>query len=454
MDLYQAQPRQQLFHTANAEEVLYGGAVGGGKSYAILWDAVMFCMQNDGVYTAVFRRTFPELEKSLILEALKVIPTSWYEYNKKEHRMYFKNHSILEYNYCQYESDVYNFQSAQYDRLYFDELTHFTKFIYLYLSSRCRTTKPNIKPQIKSASNPGNIGHNWVKMRFIDGGIPNEIQTKTDPETGHKFNVQFIPAKLQDNKYLMEGDPEYLNRLMNLPPEDRKALLEGDWNILKGQFFSEWRNEVHICEPFEIPFDWHRIIGLDWGWTNPTCVEWITFSPQGLAFVYRELMVTETTDDLLAIKIKELTGKEKIDYRMADPSLWSINQYERGESLAMRMSSYGVALIKGDNNRKSGWSMIHNYLRIDEDTKEPKLKVFNTCHYLIETLPGLIHDDHNPEDVDTRGEDHAGDALRYALMTKPIMYRPKSVKAPQYSFEYWFKKSQEEHNKGMYVGRI
>lgn len=238
---YVAQEKQIKFHFSTSDEVFYGGSAGGGKSYAIIWDAVYFCMTNDKVSVAIFRRTYPELEKSIILEALRSIPLSWYTYNKKEHRMYFKNESILEFNYCLYENDVYNFQSAQYDRLYFDELTHFSKTIYLYLTSRCRTTKPSIKPQIKSSSNPGNIGHQWVKERFISRKnadlIPNFEMLQTDDESGTKFTTTFIPAKVYDNKYIMENDPTYVDRLMKLDKDNRRMLLDGDWDILKGQFF-------------------------------------------------------------------------------------------------------------------------------------------------------------------------------------------------------------------------
>ncbi len=419
----------------------------------MIWDAVTFGLSYKNLNIAIFRKTYPELEKSIIQEALKVIPQHWFNYNKHEHRMYLKaTNSTIDFNYCQYDSDVYNFQSAQYDREYFDELTHFNKFVYTYLMSRCRTTKEGLKAQVKCASNPGNIGHEWVKKRFIEDAIPGKVMERTDPETGAKFTTQFIPAKLSDNKYLNESG-DYEAMLMRLPLEERRMLLEGDWTILKGQYFSEWRYDLHVIKPFQIPAFWTRIRCLDWGWTKPSAVLWIAFNPEGKAFVYKELVVTETTDSQLVERINEMSKDETIAYTMADPALWSTTQFERGESIAYRMANMGIPMIKGDNNRIAGWNLIHSYLYNDEKTA-PKIKVFENCHYLIETLPGLIRDENRPEDLDTRGEDHAADALRYGLMTKPMLSRLPKQKAPQNSVQYWMDKMAKQKKKGVYVGQL
>lgn len=453
--VYEASPKQQLFHRAGSDEVFFGGAAGGGKSYAILWDAVFFCINNKNVTCSIFRRTYPELEKSVILEALRVIPTSWYRYNKKEHRMYFTaTGSILEFNYCLYDHDVYQFQSAQYDRIYFDELSHFNKFQYIYLLSRLRSTK-GIKTQVKSASNPGNVGHEWVKRRFISDQIPGKEIVRTDPETKSSYTTVYIPSKLQDNAYLMKDDT-YVKNLMKLDRDDRKALLEGDWDILKGQFFEEWRYDLHVTRPIEIPEWWTHIRCMDWGYTKPAVVLWIAFDPQGDAWVYRELMVTKTSDTDLATRMIDLTGKQKINYTVADPSIWSVTQYERGESIAYRLVAAGIEnIIKGDNNRIAGWNVIHSYLQHNEAEKlKPKLHVFDTCTYLIESLPGLIHDDHDPEDLNTKGDDHAADALRYGLMTKPMIPKKPNIAPPQGSMEYWIKKANDERRDNGYVGTL
>jgi len=452
VERYIASSKQIQFHQATADEVFFGGAVGGGKSFAILWDAIFFCLNHKNVTVSIFRRTYPELEKSVILEALRVIPASWGGYNKKEHRYYFKDTaSILEFNYCLYDTDVYQFQSAQYDRIYFDELTHFNKFQYIYLLSRLRSTK-GIKTQVKSASNPGNIGHEWVKQRFISDVIPGKEILRTDKETGSSYTTVYIPSRLSDNEYLMK-DESYVKNLMKLDSDDRKALLEGDWDILKGQYFAEWRYDKHVIKPFKIPPWWTRIIGLDWGYTEPSAVVWIAFDEKGQGYVYRELVVTEHTDSMLANKVLRLSEDENIKYSVADPKLWSITQYERGESIAYRLIQNGLTIIKGDNNRLAGWSLIHSYLHYTEN-KEPLLKFFNTCTYMIETIPGVIHDMKNVEDLDTNGEDHGLDALRYALMTKPIINKVPTIGIPQNSFQYWLNKGLEERARKGYVGTL
>lgn len=453
---YKAQEKQELFHLSTADEVLYGGAAGGGKSYAIIWDAVMKAMQYKQARITIFRRKFPELEKSIILDFLENVPTSWYTYNKKDHRAIFKKtQAIIEFNHCQLESDVKTYQGAQYDFMYFDELTHFTQYIYSYLQSRCRSPK-GYPAQTKSATNPGGIGHHWVKSRFIDRGEPNElVQNEEELPNGtmHMYTTQFIPARVYDNFYLMENDPKYIARLQKIPNEgERKALLEGDWNSFDGQYFKEWSYDVHVCKPFKIPEDWQRIRTIDWGYTNPTACLWIAFSPQKKAFVYRELTLIESTIEETVTTIKNLSGNEVYSYTTADPSLWSTTQLERGESIAHRIMAMGIPLMRADNSRVAGWNVIHSYLDHDEE-HEPRLQVFSNCLKLIETLPGLIHDSRKPEDVDSSGDDHHSDALRYGLMTRPISsYKVKARHIPEFSFEGIMNRKYEQRREKGYVG--
>lgn len=455
MELYKALPRQLEFHKATADETLYGGSAGGGKSYAILWDAVGFCLEHKKVRCAIFRRTYPELEKSIIFEFLRVVPETWYKYSKQEHRVVFtKTDSVLEFNHCQYETDVYRFQSAQYDRLYFDELTHFTEFIYKYLLSRLRTVKIGLQTQVKSASNPGGIGHNWVKERFIDGMEPGINCNRTDENSGSKYTTIFIPAKIFDNSYLMDANPEYIGNLSRLPEDERKMLLDGDWNAFKGQFFKEWRTKFHVIEPFSIPKNWKRFRALDWGYRNPTAVLWIAVTPDKRIIVYRELYITEMTDIELCREIINLSEGENISYTVADPSLWSVTQYERGESIALRMSNLGVQMIRADNSRISGWNAVRAFLRVDDRDSRPTLQFFSTCYNCIKTIPSLIHDNKNPDDVDTEGDDHAADALRYGIMSNPVP-RPDSPKRVNpNTFDWYIKKRRQQRDAGAYIGKL
>lgn len=455
---YTAQPKQILFHFAEGGEVLYGGAAGGGKSYAIVWDAVNFCMTHNKVRCAIFRRTYPELEKSIIFDFLSNVPERFYKYNKQDHKVTFRDSkSTLEFNHCQYEGDVFKFQSAQYQRMYFDELTHFTEFQYKYLRSRLRTPQhPDIKPQIKSASNPGGVGHLWVYERFVQDSIPNQVMNREDEETKTPYTVQFIPSKVYDNQILMDNDPSYVSNLMLLPADERKALLEGDWDSFKGQFFKEWKRDIHTVAPFPIPPTWRKFRAFDWGYTNPFCMLWIAMNEDGDMYVYRELYGTQMVVDKLSIEVKRLTDRtEQIQYTIADPSLWSISQYEKGESIAMQFIENKIPMLKADNDRMGGAQNVHQYLQIDKKTQKPKIFFFETCYNLIRTLPKLIHDDKRPEDVNTQGEDHAYDALRYGLMAHPlapVLTEGNQIK--KNSFEYHMQKVHNSKSKEHYVGNI
>ena len=451
--IYQAQAKQILFHKAKADEVLYGGAAGGGKTEAILWDAIVFCLSKKDIKAAIFRRTFPELEKSLILRFLQNVPRGWYKYNQQQRRVsFYKTNSILEFNHCQYEKDVFAYQSAEYDRIYFDELTHFSEFIYTYLRSRLRTTRKDVHPQIKSASNPGGIGHVWVQHLFIADAIPNKVM-KRKLEQG-LVSTQFIPARVFDNKYIIENDPKYVERLLALPESQRKSLLDGDWNVFEGQFFKEWRDDIHVVKPFKIPSSWIRFRAFDWGYRNPSCMVWMAIDQDKKIYVYRELYVTKKTDIEITSMVKKLSKGEKIRYTIADPSLWSVTQYEKGESLALRFAKLGVPLIKGDNNRLSGASTFHSYLKVNEKDNKPSLMFFNTCKACIRTIPALIHDDKRPEDVNTDGDDHAYDAVRYGLMAHPLSSKPKKKKPSKYSFFGYLNRMKKKNDRNLYIGGI
>jgi len=463
--MYEAQPRQALFHFSDAEEVFYGGSAGGGKSYAMLWDAIGKAKEYKNVRIGIFRRSYPELEKSIIFRFLADVPSNWYKYNKQSHTVTFlSSGSVIDFNHCQYEHDVFKFQSAEYDFLYFDELTHFTEFQYKYLLTRLRTTKKHIKPQIKSASNPGNIGHLWVKNRFIkvekeDGTFedaPIDIpMVRTDLENGQQFTTMFIPAKVEDNKYIMENDPTYISRLERQDADTVKALRDGDWDVFQGQFFKEWRKPIHVVNPYEIPKGWKKFRCLDWGFTNPACCLWIAIKPDKSVVVYRELYVTQTTTSDLSDEITNLTGEEEISYTVADPSMWSTTQYEKGESIAYQMIISGIALVKADNNRISGANRVRDYLKINYDLKVPKanIEIFSSCFNLVRTLPALIHDERNPEDLDTNGEDHSYDALRYGLMSHVSPHsKIETTREVEGSFNKLMGLKQRAREKALYIG--
>lgn len=419
---YVAQPRQRLFHRCPADEVLYGGAAGGGKSEAMLMDALKNATKYSDCRIIMFRRTFADLERSLILRSKQIYPRNVAEYNESKKRWKFKNGSMIEFAHMKMESDVFNYQGAEYDFIYWDELTHFTYTQYTYMLSRLRGINPNIKRQVKSATNPGGVGHAWVKERFIDIGVAETIHepqpTSEEPKPGKRC---FIPAKIHDNKILMDNDPTYLRRLENLPEGIRKQLLDGNWDSFDGMAFSEWDKDVHVIKPFKIPEHWKKFRTVDYGRSAPFCCLWLAIDFDYNIYVYREAYQAGLNAVDQADCINELTPyDEKMEYTVLDSACWTANQH--GESIADTYAARNVYCEQASKNRLNGKDRVHAWLKVydtPDGKKLSKLKVFDTCRHLIRTLPALPVDIRNPEDVDTDAEDHAYDALRYGLMSRP-----------------------------------
>lgn len=390
-----------------------GGAAGGGKSYGQLVDALIYALQYPKSKQIIFRRTFPDLEKSLIRKSLEFYPREAAEYNAGNHVWKFKNGSIIDFSYIGTENDVYQYQSAEYDVIRFDELTHFTEFMYVYMISRCRGAN-NYPKAIKSASNPGGIGHNWVKERFIDIGEPNEIH-KVKLESGQETTRIFIPSFVQDNMFLLEYDPDYIKRLDNLPEKERKALKYGDWDIFDGQFFNEFRRDIHVIEPFEIPKEWRIYRTRDYGLDMLACY-WIALDNYMNAYVFKEVYESGLIVSDAAKLINEVND-EKIYIDLAPPDLWNRNK-DTGKSTFDIFAENGQYLSKADNNRISGWLAVKEWLKPYTDEQgqlTSKLKIFSNCKNLIRTLPALQHDERKPNDtaIEPHELTHAPDALRY-----------------------------------------
>jgi hypothetical protein len=296
--------------------------------------------------------------------------------------------------------------------------------------------------RMRATANPGGVGHHWVKAMFIDHA-PKGFVPKRDPITEH---IQmFIPSKVQDNKILMENDPTYVNRLRGTgSPELVRALLDGDWNVVQGAYFSNFDINTHVIDPFEIPEHWVKIRGFDWGSAKPFACYWGAVSDgeiegiaKGAIVIYREyygcvsgkvntglkLPSAEVSRGILA---RQRRG-EKIHISHADPAIFHRTD---GESIGERMAREGVIFDKADNDRMSGWDEVHGRLNGDADGN-PMLLIFANCHNLIRTLPILQHDTAKPEDLDSDGEDHAADALRYLLMSRPYVKKRLVAKSTE-----------------------
>ena len=399
--------KQKAFLKATATEVLFGGAAGGGKSYGQTVDAFLFALKYPGSKQLLLRRTFSELDKSLIRTVLSWYPRDIFTYNSSAHTGRFTNGSVLDFGYCASENDVYQYQSAEYDVIRFDELTHFTEAQYVYLISRVRGAN-GFPKQVKSSTNPGGVGHSWVKERFVDPSPPNVDFVGKDG-----IKRIFIPSLLTDNTFLMNSDPDYQKRLEALPDKEKRALLYGDWDIFDGQYFTEFNRDTHVCVPFEIPKAWRRYRAIDYGLDMLACY-WIAVDSTHNCYVYKELCESDLPISTAAQRILEFTNdNEQIYATLAPPDLWNRSQ-ETGKSKAIIFHESGLSLTKSNNDREAGWLSIKELLKRDANG-DSRIHIFNTCSRLIKNLPELQRDPKKPTDTLTEPHDitHAPDALRY-----------------------------------------
>lgn len=423
--------RQKQFIDSTESEVLFGGAAGGGKSYGQMVDALLFALRYPASKQLVLRRTFAELDKSLIRTSLAIYPKEIYTFNASSHIGKFKNGSIIDFGYCANENDVYQYQSAEYDCIRFDELTHFTRMQYIYLISRVRGANSYPK-QIKSSTNPGGVGHSWVKERFIDPSPPENSFLGKDG-----MKRIFIPSLLRDNTFLAKADGEYEKRLLALPEREKKALLYGDWNIFDGQYFAEFSHAKHVTEPFEIPSSWRKYRTIDYGLDRLCCL-WIAISPDRRAYVYREYCESNLPISKSAEAILKRTPEcEEIYATLAPPDLWHRSQ-ETGKTKASLFSEFGINFTKTSNDRETGWLAIKELLC---DTGEGvRLQIFKTCTEIIRCLPALTVDKVRPTDCANEPHEitHAPDALRgFAVFYTSPASDNQGIKRRKWSEDMW-----------------
>ena len=437
---YTATKKQKRFIDAESFEVLFGGAAGGGKSHGQLLDSLIFALRYPASKQLVLRRTYAELEKSLIRAALGLFPREIFTLNSSSHTGKFKNGSIIDFGYCAAEFDVYQYQSAEYDVVRFDELTHFTESQYVYLISRVRGANGYPK-QVKSSTNPGGIGHSWVKKRFVDPSVPDREFVGEDG-----LRRIFIPSLLDDNGFLSSSDPGYKKRLLALPKREKQALLYGDWNIFEGQYFCEFSSKSHVISPFEIPKQWRKFRTIDYGLDRLACL-WIALSPDGRSFVYREYCESNLPISAAAGAILERTPKdEEIYLTLAPPDLFSRSQ-ETGKTKSTLFSEYGMNFTKTSNDRECGWLAVKEMLC--DKGNGPALQIFSTARELIRCLPALQVDKNRPTDCATEPHDvtHAPDALRgYAIFHA----RPTPIPGIR---KLWTDDMREDYNRATPEGK-
>lgn len=436
---YSPTPRQLLAHSTYVDELFYGGAAGGGKSEWIRAEHIRLAIDVPGSRSVIFRRTFPDLKRAMIPGLLERIPKRLARYNKTDHVWTFANGSVIELAYLQADEDVRNYQGAEYQLISFDELTQFTEYQYRYMLSRLRMAGPvrarmeqlGYRPRMLAAANPGGVGHGWVKARFIDPAPPEQPFQVT--EHGTTTVRCFIPAKVDDNPHI---DPSYLARLDQLDADTRRALRGGDWDAYAGQRFTAWRRDVHVITPEQAAelmpaVGGIRAVGVDYGMDAPFSAHWMWLGPDRLVVVYRELYASGLTpaEQAQALLDAEREGEREPGRPIPvalDPSTWARNAHQPGAkpsrggapppgSIAYEYHRRLGKVVKANNDRLAGVALVADKLRVRADHR-PRLLVVDTCRNLIRTLPVLVRDSRNPEDVDTHGEDHAYDSLRYGLM--------------------------------------
>ena len=455
--------RMMIIDLAEVDEVFWGGQAGGGKSEGLLMFALIRRLQFPGSAGLMMRKTFPDLDRSLIRKSFNYFQP-FAKWNESKHHWKFKNGSIQEAGYCERDKDVYMYQSAEYDDIVIDELSHFSEFQYLYMMSRLRG-RGDWKTLMRSASNPGNIGHLWVKARFVDCArdkMFKSVDAVLSEEAGRPVykTRYFVPAALGDNTLRTPAQRlEYKSWLAQLPEDERKMLMDGDWDYMPGAAFSELHRDNHSYDPKEIPVPtWAKIfMSYDFGFGKPFSIGWWWIDYDGRMWRFAEWYGWNGKPDqglrLALSKVAEgidkrekLLGIEKrVNYRVAGHDIFAKTPNVRGggqgPSIAEVFSEHGIFFTPGDPDRMLGKQQVHERMKIPEVKEErPMMMVSTDCTQWWRTFPVLILDDNNIEDIDTDQEDHIYDETKIACMSRPIS--PKRMKPELNHIEKIMKKVQ------------
>ena len=419
--------KQRQFFLSRKKYIGYGGARGGGKSWAVRRKASLMALDHAGIRIGIFRRTYPELLSNHI-EPLIAELGLCAVYKKSERKFVFPNGSTMKVCYADCDADLLRFQGLEFDILFIDEATQISEQWFQMLKACVRGVN-NFPKRIYITCNPGGIGHTWVRRLFIDRAFT---------ERENPDDYEFIQALPTDNRVLMESSPEYIAQLESLPRKLREAWLHGSWDLFEGQFFEEFiddpthyedRRFTHVVEPFEIPPTWRIYRSFDWGFSKPFSCDWWAVDHDGKAYLILQYYgCTGEPDEGLKMdpyrvfsevrrierEHRWLAGKDISG--VADSAIWDV---QTGTSIIEAADKCGIYFRKSDKSRIPGWMQVHYRLAFDEEGR-CKMQFFNTCKNAIRTLPLLQYSKTVPEDLDTSGEDHFADSMRYFCMMHPI----------------------------------
>lgn len=442
--IWQPYPGPQTeFLKCMEDEVLFSGGRGSGKSDCLIVDPLRYC-NNKNFRGLVIRRTMPEL-RELISRAKNIYPQAYKgaKWKEKENSFVFPSGAQIDFGYCDKEDDVERYRGQQYTWLGVDEISQYpSQSILEKLKGSLRTTDPSLSVFVRATTNPTGSGRQWVKERWIDkdpeGGNRVEECVEVEGFGEMKITRKWFNSTVRDNPALLENNPHYLAQLASLPETLRRQWLYGDWDAADGLAFPEFRNDVHVVKPFKVPNNWYKFRACDWGFSSMAVCLWFAVDYDNNIFVYREYATSHETADVFANNIKQREANEYIKVGYLDGSVWA-KRGEMGETVADTMMRMGLNWVPSDRSpgsRKSGKAIVHKFLRLSdtfdeitgEATVKPKLFIFDTCKEIIKELGTLMLDPNDAEDIDkskkTSIPDHAYDALRYGLMTRPDVNFP------------------------------
>lgn len=442
--LYQPQPKQNVLHNSTAPNILYGGAAGGAKSHGLRWHLFLKCLQYSNLQCLLLRRQFVELQKTHLLRTKLEMPREVARLREGHILTFNRTDSQVWFGHCKNPSDFEQYLSTEWDVIAIDQAETFTEEQLVLLQTRARSTRPDFVPQYVLSANPGGISHVYLKRRYIDKQVPKaelgEAELAYDPR-----DYEFIPSFITDNRYI---DEAYIVRLEALPETLREAYLHGNWDVFAGQFFRTWDREHHVVDPFDVEDFWQIEAGMDWGYyPHPGVVEAAAFDAYGRAWFHRELVFQELSARAAAEQIYETftLPRERQMLIRGDTEMWVKNP-DTGVSIAEDINDRlaelesGISLIQANKDRKNGWARVFQYLDPERE-HGPFLRVMRYseelglgCPYLIETLPAMTHDPKKAGDCLKTEHDHAPDACRYLMISRPPLTTvPKSRrKRPPY----------------------